>query len=94
MPTSESGIRVRVQPGSSRDEILGLKDGVVHLRVKAPPVGGKANRAVVKLLSETLGVPSSKVRLARGHASRNKHVAVDGLSAEDVHRRLGGNQGQ
>ncbi len=93
MTASESGIRVKVQPGSSRDQVMGVKDGVVYLRVKEPPVGGKANQAVLRLLSETLGVSSSKIRLLHGHASRNKRVAVDGLSTEEVHRKLGG-QGQ
>ena len=77
-------ITVRVQPRSSRDQVVGFRGDVLQLRVTAPPVDGKASQAIVVLLAETLGVSKSCVRIVRGHASRDKTVEVDSLSTEDV----------
>ncbi|MBI5106032.1 MAG: DUF167 domain-containing protein, partial [Solirubrobacterales bacterium] len=66
-----------------------VADGVVHARVTAPPVDGKANEALRRLLARSLGVPRSRVAVVRGQASRDKAVEVDGLAAEDALRRLG-----
>jgi uncharacterized protein YggU (UPF0235/DUF167 family) len=58
------------------------------VRVAAPAERGKANEAVVALLAETLDVPSANVVLVGGTASRDKVVAVRGLSESEVDRRL------
>lgn len=50
------------------------------VRVAAPPEGGRANAAVVRLLAETLGISPARVRLVGGHAARNKIVELDGLT--------------
>ena len=88
-PTQKgAAIKVRVQPGSSRNEVMGYQLDVLRLRVNAPPQNGKANAAVVSLLAETLGVPKGQVRIIRGLASRNKLVVVDSLSADELRLRL------
>lgn len=81
-------IRVRLQPRSSRNEFLGLSDGILRARVTAPPERGKANNALVELLAATLGVARSSIRILRGHSSRDKWIAVDELSQDELHRRL------
>ena len=68
---------VRVRPGSSRNEIAGEQDGVLIVRVSAPPVDGKANKAVCKLLAEHYGIPPSKVEIVRGRNAREKTVRLD-----------------
>lgn len=80
----ESRIRVRVQPNARSSEVLGFREGVLRLRVSAPPREGRANRALIELLSEALKVPQSNVRILRGHTSREKLVAIDGLGPEAV----------
>jgi uncharacterized protein YggU (UPF0235/DUF167 family) len=60
------------------------------VRVTAPPEDGRANEAVVALLAEALDVPKSRVRILRGHAAREKQIAVDSLTLEEVVRRLAG----
>ena len=80
----ESRIRVRVQPNARSNEVLGFQEGVLRLRVSAPPREGRANRALIELLSEALKVPKSSVRILRGHTSREKLVAIDGLEPEAV----------
>ena len=68
---------VRVRPGSSRNEIAGEQDGVLIVRVSAPPVEGKANKAVCKLLAKHYGIPPSRVEIVRGHNARDKVVRLD-----------------
>ncbi len=83
-------LKLRVTPKSRADEILGLREGgVLHVRITAPPEDGKANEAVLRLLSRTLGVPKSAVRLKGGASSREKWIELDGIDAAELARRLG-----
>ena len=81
-------VKVRVQPGASRNQVVGYQQDVLRLRVTAPPQNGKANAAIVSLLAETLGVPKRRVRIVRGLTSRDKLVVVDSLSADELQLRL------
>jgi uncharacterized protein (TIGR00251 family) len=82
-------IRVRVHPGARRARIAGWRaDGALAVDVTAAPEGGKANEAVVRLLSEALGVGRAAVRVASGGASRNKWIEVDGVAEADIARRI------
>jgi uncharacterized protein (TIGR00251 family) len=75
-------IAVRLQPRASRDEIVGLRDGVLVVRVTAPPVDGRANGALCKLIARRAGVAASRVSVVRGERSRDKLVQVEGVEAE------------
>ena len=79
---------VRLTPRASRDEVLGFEGDVLRARVRAPPVEGKANEALLRLLAGVLDVPPSRLTIVRGHASRDKLVAVEGLDAAEARRRL------
>ncbi len=81
-------LTVRVTPRASRDELLGFQGEVLRVRVKAPPVEGRANEALLRLLAKVLGVPRSSLAIVRGQTSREKIVAVDGLEAAEVRRRI------
>ena len=81
-------LTVRVQPGARRSEVVGLVEGVVRIRVAAQTQEGKANQALVELLSDLLDVPKNHVQILRGHASRDKVVGVEGLEQEEALRRL------
>ena len=88
-------LSVRLIPGASSDRIDGWDvdaDGrhVLKVRVRARPVEGEANAALLKLLAKSLGVPKSAVTLDRGGQSRLKMIAVAGLSDEELHSRLTG----
>ena len=73
-------LTVKVQPGASRTEIVGLlADGSVRVRLAAPPVRGRANRELITLLAGVFGIPASSVRIVRGLASRQKSVLVEGI---------------
>jgi uncharacterized protein (TIGR00251 family) len=75
-------IRVRLRPRGGRDELIGMRDGIVQVRVSAPPVDGKANEALCRLIAKSAGVAPSKVSVVRGEKSRDKVVRVEGLEAE------------
>lgn len=86
---------VRLTPGASSDRIDGWDvdaDGrpVLKVRVRARPVEGEANVALIKLLAKTLGVPKSAVSLDRGGQSRTKMISIAGLSDEELRARLTG----
>ncbi len=85
---SATRISVRLTPRASRDEIVGLRDGVLRVRVTAPPVDGAANEALLRLLAKALRVPPRDLRIASGAASRTKVVEVAGLDSGEVAERL------
>ena len=67
---------VRVVPRASRSEMAGLYDGVLRIRIAAPPVDGAANRELIKFLSKQLKVPQAAVTLVTGNNSRHKTVSI------------------
>ncbi len=83
-------VAVRLVPRASRDEIVGFEGETLRVRVTAPPVAGRANAALTRLVAKRLGVARGAVRVVAGQGSRQKVLAVDGLTAEEVRRRLGG----
>ena len=72
-------LAIKVVPGASRSAIAGVLGNRLKVRVAAPAEGGKANRALVRLLAEWLGVRD--VEIIAGGASAEKTVRVSGLSA-------------
>lgn len=77
-------LKVWVQPGASRDRVVGRRGGALKVAVSAPPEKGKANKAVEELLAREFGVRKSAVRVVSGKASRDKAVEFDGVSASDL----------
>jgi uncharacterized protein (TIGR00251 family) len=76
---SSSRIPLRVQASARHDEIVGNRDGVLLVRVAAPAIDGRANESVRRLLAKRLRVPRSSVSIVRGHRSRDKVIAIDGI---------------
>ncbi len=63
-------------------------DGRIRVRVTAVPERGKANAAVVALIAKTLGLSKRSIAVVRGHTSRDKLIAVDGMDRDEVLERL------
>jgi uncharacterized protein (TIGR00251 family) len=77
-----ASFRVRLQPKASRDAIVGEVDGILRLRVTAPPVEGRANEACLRLLAKALDLPVSCLGIAAGEHARVKTIRVTGASAD------------
>ena len=70
-------LRVRVKPNARVAELVREEDGTYLARVKAAPVEGKANEALVALIAEAFGVRKAQVSIRRGASSRVKLVVID-----------------
>lgn len=81
-------IPVYVTPGSSTEKLSGERDGALKAYVNASPEKGKANKAVLKLLAKTFGVPKSSVRLVAGEKSRSKSVLIQGARRKEIEECL------
>lgn len=78
-----STIEVKVHTSSSRRGVEGVSGGRVTLSVQSPPEKGKANKEALKVLSEALGIPPSRLEVLRGLSSRNKTVLARDLSPSE-----------
>jgi len=87
---AELRFAVRLTPRAGRDAVDGVVDGVLRVRVTAPPVDGAANQALLRLLASELHVPRRDVRLVSGETARHKLVAVDDVPAEAIVARWPG----
>ncbi len=81
-------LNVRLTPRASRDAIAGFEGETLRVRVAAPPVEGRANQALTRLLARRLRLPRGAVRIVAGQTSRNKIVTVEDLDAAELRRRL------
>jgi hypothetical protein len=86
METREGAVifLVRLQPRASNDEIAGVMNGALKVRLRAPALEGRANKALCEFLAELLKTPKATVRILSGHHSRSKRVEVLGVTREQV----------
>lgn len=89
-PGPSDRLTVRVTPRAGRDEIAGIRGETLLVRVTAPPEGGRANEAVLRLIARALRVPARDVELVRGARSREKAIRIEGLSGAEALARLAG----
>jgi len=80
---------VRLQPRAGADEIVGERDGALLVRVRAPPVDGRANEALCRLIARRARVGRQRVTLVRGARGRDKLVRVQGMSMLELRSALG-----
>jgi uncharacterized protein len=81
-------IEIRLKPNAKQCSVDIDDAGVLHVRVNAPPIDGRANTALIELLSETLDIPKSCLSIKRGAASKNKVIAVLGMTKEEAIPRI------
>jgi hypothetical protein len=79
---------VRIQPRASKNEIIPMEGGALKIRLTAPPVDGAANEALVRFLSEVLGIAKTRVEIVSGQTSREKRIRIGGMSEAEVRRLL------
>jgi uncharacterized protein (TIGR00251 family) len=77
-------LSVYVQPRASKNELAGLHDGCLKVRLTAPPVEGAANDALLRLIAAELGIPRRQVAVVAGSSGRRKILEIDGVSAAQL----------
>ena len=90
MPSPDAArLSVLVHPGSRKNQVLGMRDGLLEVRVAARPVKGEANRELISFIADQLGIARGQVTIEKGQTSRRKVLAIEGLSLGEVQARLG-----
>lgn len=86
-----AAMTVRVTPRASKTTFGGvLEDGTVRVRVSAPPLEGRANKALIKFIAEVLGVSKSRVEIVAGEKGLDKILSIIDMNAEQVEERIRG----
>ena len=80
---------IRAQPGARKAGVLGIQAGSLKVAVTAPPEDGRANKALVELLRDLLGLKRSQIELLSGAASREKRFLIRGVASVELEARLG-----
>ena len=89
MSQNQTNITVQIQPNAKQNEVLVFEEGVLRVKIAAPPVKGKANKELVDFLSQLLGISKSSINIDKGLTSRRKVIAIEGLSQAEILQRLG-----
>ena len=69
-------LSVKLQPGASKNEIVGIIGEALKIRISAPPVDGRANKQLIAFLADVFKVAKSDIQLLSGHSSRNKRLLI------------------
>jgi hypothetical protein len=90
IPISENEARlcVRVYPNANRNEIVSFTNGVLRVKVSAPPIKGKANAELIGFLSRLLDTSRDGISIVKGYTNRNKLVVINGVSQDSVFKLL------
>lgn len=85
-----TGVRLKlhIQPGAKKNEIVGLHDGALKIKIKAPPEDGKANKELRAYLAKLLGTPQNTISIDSGESSRKKTLSIAGLTIESAIARI------
>jgi len=88
---AEGGVSfsVKVVPGSSRTSVSGVLDGMLKVKVSAPPEKGKANQCLIEFLAKQLGAKKKDISIMSGMTKPVKQVHITGISARTIEEKLG-----
>lgn len=87
-PPAACRLSLKVVPGASRDEIAGEHGEAIRVKLRAPPVDGRANAALLEFLARRLGVRPAALSIVSGDTSRHKVVSIAGLTRDIARQRL------
>jgi uncharacterized protein (TIGR00251 family) len=85
---TQAKIAVQISPGAAKNEINGMLNDVLRIKISAPPVKGKANKELIDYLSHLLGISKDRLYILKGSTSKNKLISIDGLSKVSVLEKL------
>jgi len=88
MAQIQTKLMVQVQPNARRNEIVGFDEDILRIKISAPPVKGKANKALIEFLGQVLGIRKRDITVARGETNKRKIVMIDGLSQTQLIQKL------
>ena len=81
-------LRAHVVPNAKIEGVIGEYDGAIRIKLRAPAVEGKANAALIRFLAQQLTLPQHSIVLESGRRSRHKLIRIDGLTEEELRRRV------
>jgi len=81
-------IPIKAVPNASRSEVVGWLGDALRIRLKAPPVQGKANAELCQFFANELGLPKDAVRWVTGISARQKRVEITGISIDILRERF------
>lgn len=81
-------LAIKAVPNARQSEVVGWLGDALKIRLKAPPVDGKANDELCRFLSDILGIPRVAVTLSSGSSARQKRVRLTGITLGDIHRQF------
>ena len=79
---------VHIQPNSSRNQVTSFTDGILKVKIAAPPVEGKANRKLVEFLSDVLDIARGDIKIKSGLTGKHKTLAIFNVSPEELKERF------
>ena len=82
-------LKLKVQPRAAQNQVSGIVDGALKVRLTAPPVDGAANKACCAFIAECLGISKGQVSICHGQTGRNKTIHVKGVNVHHVLVKLG-----
>jgi uncharacterized protein (TIGR00251 family) len=88
--TAQTEIEIRLTPRAAKNEITGKEGEVYRVKVTSPPIDGKANKALIELVSKRLGIPKRDIEMITGQRSRLKTLLIHSLSLAEVKAKLDG----
>lgn len=86
--SANARLTIKVTPNAGKNIIVGFKAGVLSVKVAALPEKGKANKELIDFLAEKLDIKKSAVLVVKGQASRHKTIIIEGMSEDEVVKRL------
>jgi len=86
----QAKLEVRVQPNANHNSIAGFREGVLYLKIAAPPVKGKANQELIAYLVDILDTSKSSISIQKGQTGRRKSVSISGLSQDSLLGKITG----
>lgn len=81
-------LSVYVQPGASKTEIVGPHNGSLKIRIKSPPIDGRANEALIEFLAEFFQIAKRSIEVIKGQTQRNKVVRISGIEYKNLEAAL------
>jgi len=82
-------VKIRAIPRASKNEIQGIYDDALKVRLTTAPVDGKANQALIRFLSKALKISKAQFQIAQGETSRHKVLRITGISKEELMKKIG-----